>query len=323
VNSRIEDISDAAVVVRGKKVADGVEFYISAASNEVEAESRRRGDWQILIDAGAIPLPPGCGPCIGLGRGLLQPGEIGISATNRNFKGRMGAREAQAYLASPAVVAASAVSGKITGPKQYDTVQPVAHLSVRPIVSTVQTVSLLPGMPSEIKGELLYCYQDNMNTDGIYPGKYTYIDTFTPEQQAAVAMENYDPEFQKKVKQRDILVGGENFGTGSSREQAATALKYRGIQLVIAVSFNETYKRNAINNGFLTIECPELVYEFSEMFGKKELTVRTGIMATIDLMNSSLIAGAAKYMISPVGPTAQELMLVGGLEEWIKKKITV
>jgi homoaconitate hydratase len=323
VNSRIEDISDAAVVVRGKKVADGVEFYISAASNEVEAESRRRGDWQILIDAGAIPLPPGCGPCIGLGRGLLQPGEIGISATNRNFKGRMGAREAQAYLASPAVVAASAVSGKITGPKQYDTVQPVAHLSVRPIVSTVQTVSLLPGMPSEIKGELLYCYQDNMNTDGIYPGKYTYIDTFTPEQQAAVAMENYDPEFQKKVKQRDILVGGENFGTGSSREQAATALKYCGIQLVIAVSFNETYKRNAINNGFLTIECPELVYEFSEMFGKKELTVRTGIMATIDLMNSSLIAGAAKYMISPVGPTAQELMLVGGLEEWIKKKITV
>ena len=74
---------------------------------------------QALIDAGGKVLPPGCGPCIGLGTGLLEPGEVGISATNRNFKGRMGSREAQCYLASPAVVAASALAGKITGPDPY------------------------------------------------------------------------------------------------------------------------------------------------------------------------------------------------------------
>jgi len=95
VNSRVDDIAQAAEVVRGKKVANDVEFYIAAASSEVEEESKKRGDWQTLIDSGAIPLPPGCGPCIGLGTGLLKDGEVGISATNRNFKGRMGSREAR------------------------------------------------------------------------------------------------------------------------------------------------------------------------------------------------------------------------------------
>ncbi|MEJ2613565.1 MAG: homoaconitase [Ignavibacteriaceae bacterium] len=89
VNSRVEDLAEAADIVKGKKISKGVEFYIAAASSEVQAESEKRGDWQILLNAGALPLPPGCGPCIGLGTGLLKDGEIGISATNRNFKGRM------------------------------------------------------------------------------------------------------------------------------------------------------------------------------------------------------------------------------------------
>jgi homoaconitate hydratase len=84
VNSRVDDLAQAAEVVRGKKVADGVEFYIAAASSEVQAESERRGDWSALLEAGAMPLIPGCGPCIGLGKGLLKDGEVGISATNRN-----------------------------------------------------------------------------------------------------------------------------------------------------------------------------------------------------------------------------------------------
>ena len=94
VNSRVDDLASAADVFRSvdvkkRKVAKGVEMYIAAASSEVE-ETCLQGDWQVLVDAGAIPLPSGCGPCVGLGRGLLQSGEVGISATNRNFKGRMG-----------------------------------------------------------------------------------------------------------------------------------------------------------------------------------------------------------------------------------------
>src|SRR5437867_7821630 len=121
VNARFEDLHDAAEVVRarGGHVADGVEFYLAAASAEVQAKSEKNGDWQTLLDAGAIPLPSGCGACIGLGRGLVEKGETAISATNRNFKGRMGDREALVYLGSPAVVAASALAGFICAPKDF------------------------------------------------------------------------------------------------------------------------------------------------------------------------------------------------------------
>jgi homoaconitate hydratase len=85
-NSRLSDLVAAAEQVKGRKVADGVEFYIAAASSEVQAEAEREGAWSALVDAGARTLPAGCGPCIGLGTGLLKDGEVGISATNRNFK---------------------------------------------------------------------------------------------------------------------------------------------------------------------------------------------------------------------------------------------
>jgi homoaconitate hydratase len=322
VNSRLDDITEAANVLRGNKIADGVEFYIAAASSEVQAESEQRGDWQALLNAGATPLPPGCGPCIGLGTGLLEDGEVGISATNRNFKGRMGSPNAEAYLASPAVVAYSAMKGKI----DFDWTSPINNIDgmieiskPKPIES--KSVRILDGFPEKIEGNIIFCHQDNMNTDGIYPGKYTYVDDFKPEDQAKVAMENYDPEFQKLVGDGDILVGGYNFGTGSSREQAATALKYRGIQLVIVGSASQTYKRNALNNGFLVIEIPQLVDDLKAEYGKEKLTVQTSEKAIIDYRNSSLTFKDKIYKFGAVGTAAQELVIMGGLENWVKNNL--
>jgi len=322
VNSRTEDLAEAAKVVRGKKVAPGVEFYVAAASSEVQQESEKRGDWQTLLTAGAIPLPPGCGPCIGLGIGLLQDGEVGISATNRNFKGRMGSREAFAYLGSPAVVAASAISGKIDYNLHFESLKTEGKVieDEKPESAEMDT-KILPGFPELMEGNLIFCYQDNLNTDGIYPGKYTYIDEFTAEQQAAVVMENYDPEFGAIVEQGDILVVGFNFGTGSSREQAATALKYRGIQLVIGGSFSETYKRNALNNGFLIIEAPKLVQDLKKEHGTQKLTVREGDKLSVNFKKSFVQFKDKTYQIGPVGAAAQELVLVGGLENWVKKQV--
>jgi homoaconitate hydratase len=322
VNSRVEDLTEAAAVVKGKKVAPGVEFYIAAASSEVQSESEKRGDWQILLAAGAIPLPPGCGPCIGLGIGLLEDGEVGISATNRNFKGRMGSRNAFAYLASPAIVAASAISGRIDSPDFPDSEATIGNVIEhgKPIPEE-RDIKILPDFPVSLEGELIFCYQDNLNTDGIYPGKYTYIDEFTPEQQAGVVMENYDLKFRTLAKSGDILVGGFNFGTGSSREQAATALKYFGIRLLLAGSFSETYKRNALNNGFLTLEAPELVKDLKEKFGNGALTIRTGLKAQINFKKSEVEVEGKKYEIGPVGIAAQELVISGGLENWVKEQI--
>lgn len=192
-NSRASDLAAAADVVRGKKVADGVEFYIAAASTIVQAEAEASGDWAALVDAGAKVLPAGCGPCIGLGVGLLEQGQTGISATNRNYKGRMGHPDALAYLASPAVVAASAIKGEICGPEGLDLetlskiVKPVTSIETfKEVVEeeeeaaagageakAVEKDSVLEGFPEVFRGPLLFAPQDNLNTDGIYPGKYT------------------------------------------------------------------------------------------------------------------------------------------------------
>ena len=322
VNSRVEDLAEAAAILRGKKVADHVEFYIAAASDEVQRESEKRGDWPALIASGAIPLPPGCGPCIGLGAGLLEDGEVGISATNRNFKGRMGSSNADAYLASPAVVAASALAGKISYPGDWHSRQPTAQVKINSVTQAAKKqIKTINGFPQKIDGEVIFCHQDNMNTDGIYPGKYTYIDDFSPEQQAQVVMENYDPNFNHLVRNGDILAGGFNFGTGSSREQAATALKYRGIQIVVAGSFSETYKRNAINNGFLVIEAPDLIHDLKTQFAGQALSVRTGITVTIDFTESVLQTSEKSYQFGAVGTAAQELIVSGGLENWVKQQL--
>jgi len=323
VNSRVGDLAEAAAVVKGGKVAEGVEFYVAAASSEVQAESERRGDWQALVEAGARPLPPGCGPCIGLGVGLLEDGEVGVSATNRNFRGRMGSPESEAYLASPAVVAASALAGRIALPEgwSFEGAAPRARIVESDRPAAEASVTILEGFPETIGGELLFLREDNLNTDGIYPGKYTYQDDITPERQAEVAMENYDSRFQSLAREGDLLVGGFNFGTGSSREQAATALKYRGIRLVLAGSFSETYKRNALNNGFLVLEAPDLVRELGKRFRGKAPTLRTGLAAQLDFHRAVLSVDGKHYAFSPVGAAAQELVLAGGLESWVKARL--
>lgn len=322
VNSRLEDLSDAAEILKGKKVAEHVKFYVSPASSEIKEQALKAGIWQVLLDAGAIELPPGCGPCIGLGTGLLEDNEVGISATNRNFKGRMGSPNAFAYLASPAVVAYSALKGYISGSNNYNSLNIAATIiENKPKEIKAEKVKTIEGFPESIEGELIFCPQDNLNTDGIYPGKYTYNDDFTPQQQAEVVMENYDPEFKEIAKKGDILAAGFNFGTGSSREQAATALKYKGIQLVIAGSFSETYKRNALNNGFLILEVPELINYLKGFYGTEKLTYKTNLLVKVDFVNSVVSFNNKNYYISPVGKAAQELIVSEGLENWVKRNL--
>src|SRR4029079_11903166 len=208
VNSRLEDLASAAEVLAGKHVAPTVKFYIAAASKDVQAQAEARGYWQTLLSAGAIALPPSCGPCIGLGTGLLEAGEVGISATNRNFKGRMGSRDAKCYLASPAVVAASTVAGYITGPTdipQQELKRDFVELA--PKAAAAEKVEMLDGFPSELKGRLVFVPQDNLNTDGIYGKDYPYREDMTRELMAKVVFENYDPQFASRTQAGDIVVG--------------------------------------------------------------------------------------------------------------------
>lgn len=325
-NSRREDLEAAASVLRRKKVAPTVKLYVAAASAWVQQEAEKRGVWHTLLDAGAIPLPPSCGPCIGLGAGLLEKDEVGISATNRNFKGRMGSRDAKCYLASPVVVAASALAGYITGPKEFaDCTITRAYEEFAVELQIDERVDILPGFPERIIGRLVFTPQDNLNTDAIYGKDYTYRDDMTPAMMARVVMENYDSQFALRTRPGDVLVAGFNFGTGSSREQAVTCLKAKGIPVVIAASFSQTYLRNAYNNGFLCIEVPEFVGHLREQVAaeiqRKEKTIIPGGRVEIDFTSSTLRWGEKRFSFPPLGNVPQSLVIAGGAENVVARKL--
>ncbi len=326
VNSRLSDLEAAARVVAGKKIAPGVKFYVAAASKQVQEEAERRGVWKTLLDAGVIPLPAACGPCIGLGTGLLEAGEVGISATNRNFKGRMGSRDAKCYLASPEVVAASAVAGYITGTRKFAHADPSIRITnFIPQNMKAEQVAILEGFPISIRGRVVFLPQDNLNTDGIYGKDYTYREDMTPEKMAKVAMQNYDPRFSELTTAGDVLVAGFNFGTGSSREQAVTALKAKGISLVIAGSFSQTYLRNAFNNGFLCIETPELVgklkAQLAAAIAGQEKTIVTSDAVEIDFGSSTLRYAGETYTFPVLGSVPQSLVIAGGIENLVAQRL--
>lgn len=324
---------------------------------------------------GAIELPSGCGPCVGLGRGLLRPGEVAISATNRNFKGRMGARDAQAYLASPAVVAASALAGHIARPPSpqgqeddgeserewleaaavlrpgppSDAEEPQQASAAAASSTTTATgcgsgVAIVPGFPMRVAGPVVLAPRANIDTDGIYAGRHCYED-LDAAAQARVCMENYDPAFSRLVRPGDILVAGANFGCGSSREQAATALRACGVRLVVCASANETFRRNALNNALLLVEAPALVRALVQRARPPQAGL--GLAAAAELPPTTRLdevglaldfaravatlegaggdgggggGGEEEYPFTPVGPVAQEIIVAGGLEGWVMRK---
>jgi homoaconitate hydratase len=350
VNARYEDLAGAAAIVRGKKIAPEVEFYLAAASAETQSKAEADGSWQALLEAGAIPLPPGCGTCIGLGAGTIKAGEVGISATNRNFEGRMGDRNGLVYLGSPAVVAASAIAGYICSPTKFNDIKPRTSLR-RPAATPAPTsdiphpTSVIEGFPPLVKGRLLFLDKDNLNTDGIYAGKHTYNDALTPDQMKELIFENYDPTLRATARKGDVIVSGLNFGTGSSREQAATALKYFGIPCVIAASFSETYKRNAFNNGFVCFECPALVEYLRSTSpsprggaggwvpsasdtqrpdasspAPKPKTVIAGDIE-VDYQASTVRFNGQSFPFPALSPVAQELVVAGGAEAVVKRRL--
>jgi homoaconitate hydratase len=172
---------------------------------------------------------------------------------------------------------------------------------------------------------LVFLPQDNLNTDGIYGKDYTYREDMTPEMMARVVMENYDPQFAARSAAGDIVVGGFNFGTGSSREQAVTALKYKGIPLVIAGSFSQTYLRNAFNNGFLCIEGPALVkrlrLRFEDPIARRERTIISVVPIEVDFAASTIRYAEEEYPFPALGSVPQSLVAAGGIEDLIRREL--
>ena len=306
-NGRLEDLAAAAAVLRREdgsvqQVAAGVRLIIVPASREVLTQALALGYIDTFIQAGAMIGAPGCGPCMGNHFGVPAAGERVISTANRNFRGRMGESGSEIYLASPAVVAASAVAGRIAAPGpdgsgQWAIQTPTPHVepqvldSGRPVLNIALRAS----------DSRVWKYGDHVNTDVIFPGKYTYT-LRTPEEFAAHALEDLDPDFAANVQPGDIIVAGENWGAGSSREQAVTALKAVGIRIIIAKSFARIYFRNMVNNGMLPIIAPAAA-----------AAIQPGERIQVDVSAHVIRCAAGDFPFAPLSPTLQALLDAGGL----------
>lgn len=167
----------------------------------------------------------------------------------------------------------------------------------------------------KFKGKIWIFPEKNINTDQIFPGKYTY-DPLTPEQMAEHALEDYLPSFAKEVKKGDILITGQNFGSGSSREQAVTCLKAAGVAVIVGISFGRIFYRNAINNAFPLIQCPKAT---NYIFEKKDQLKDEKVQ--VDLVKGEVLVGDKTFSFPPLKGEALNIFEAGGLLEYTKEKL--
>ncbi len=173
-NGRLDDLAIAAKILKGKKVAQGTRMLIFPASTRIYLQALKKGYVATFMEAGAVVMNSGCGPCLGIHQGALADGDVALATTNRNFKGRMGNPNAEVYLCSPAVAAASAITGVITDPRAKE---------------------------GSNMAKVVFKVGDDVSTDIIYPGRFmaTVLPTETPQ----YAFIDY-PEFNAKVKKQGI-----------------------------------------------------------------------------------------------------------------------
>ncbi|MBI9052788.1 MAG: 3-isopropylmalate dehydratase large subunit [Bacteroidales bacterium] len=254
-NGRYEDIKIATEILDGKQIADGFQLLVIPASQKIYLQMIEEGLITKLIKAGATVLGSSCGPCLGTGQGIPADGFTVISTANRNFKGRMGNKESEIYLASPATVAYSALAGEISDPRgeKYNDKFPYKKESA-------STVEIAANDNRKLGDVWNYSDADNINTDQMFAGNLTY-NVLSSDAEAIMPhlFAGFDENFPKSVTEGDILIAGENFGCGSSREHPAVGLAHAGVKAVIVKSSNRIFYRSCINQGLALIVNPEIV----------------------------------------------------------------
>jgi len=247
-NGRIEDMRAAARILEGKTVAPGVVLKIVPATRTVWKQCLDEGLLDLFMQAGALVSNAGCAGCAAGQVGQNGPGEITISTGNRNFAGKQG--KGEVYLASPKVVAASAVAGVITTPAAMPSTPAVFKKGTVSVPSQATHEERQPEeKPLRLTGRVWVIAHDNIDTDMIFHNRYLAITDIA--QMGQYTFDNLKgwEEFAQKANPGDIVVTGANFGAGSSRQQAVDCFKNLGVQAVVAKSFGAIYERNAINAG--------------------------------------------------------------------------
>jgi 3-isopropylmalate/(R)-2-methylmalate dehydratase large subunit len=305
-NGRIEDLRQAAEILKGKKIKDDFQLLITPASQEIYIKAINEGIIETLLDAGGNVLSSSCGPCLGTGQGIPADGYHVISTANRNFLGRMGNKNASIYLASPASVAYAALTGKITDPRKNKKNNKYPYGAEQ---SKKITIEAGENRRSE-NGVWDYSDADNFNTDQMFAGNLTYkVMSSNAEEIIPHLFEGFDENFTKKAKKGDIIFAGNNFGSGSSREHPSVGLAHIGIKAVIVKSVNRIFYRSAINQGLLLIVQPEAVEAYEP-----------GDQVSVNFDESYIQINDKKFHFGSLPEKLKEIIDQKGLVNWIKNQ---
>ncbi|MBU8892284.1 MAG: 3-isopropylmalate dehydratase large subunit [Bacteroidales bacterium] len=304
-NGRFEDIKIATEILEGKQIAEGFQLLVIPASQKIYLQAIEEGLITKLITAGATVLSASCGPCLGTGQGIPADGFTVISTANRNFKGRMGNKEAEIYLASPATVAYTALKGVIADPrgKEYNDKFPYQK-------EAGSTVEIKADDNRKLGNVWNYADADNINTDQMFAGNLTY-NVLSSDAEAIMPhlFAGFDESFPKNVAKDDIVISGENFGCGSSREHPAVGLAHAGVKAVIVKSSNRIFYRSCINQGLALIVNPEIVDNYV-----------AGDKVDINMEKGMIYINEKEFKFAPLPEKLMKIIEKKGLVNWIKSE---
>ena len=337
-NSSFADMMRVAQILKGRKVADHVSLVIAPGSSSILAMLSQNGALADMIQAGARILECGCGPCIGMGQAPLSKG-ISLRTINRNFKGRSGTNDAGVYLVSPEVAALSAIKGYLSCEFEVDMYlkevpntpfiknsyffihdyDPDASIYMGPNIKPVPRGEKLD---NEVKGKVVLKVGDHISTDHIVPSDSKLLPYRSNiPYLARFSFSKVDPDFYQRAidNHGGFIVGGDNYGQGSSREHAALVPNYLKIKAVFALSFARIHRSNLINNGILPLVIDKHGYDFFNdqdeyvLFNVKEAVENNRDIIVQNISTQETITASLKL-------TSREkiMILQGGLLNTIK-----
>ncbi|MBP1563306.1 MAG: aconitate hydratase [Oscillospiraceae bacterium] len=342
-NSSLQDMRKVAYILKGKTVHPDVSLAIAPGSKQVFNQIAAEGTLAILIEAGARILESACGPCIGMGQSPNSKG-ISLRTFNRNFLGRSGTKDAEIYLVSPETAAISAVTGVFTDPRTVGEMPPYVmpekflindNMVVAPAtVEEAPSVEILRGpnikpfpvnkpLSENIESAVTLKVGDNITTDHIMPAGAKIL----PLRSNIPAISEYcftvcDETFPKRAKEAgtSIIVGGTNYGQGSSREHAALAPLYLGVKAIICKSFARIHRQNLINNGILPLEfVNEADYDKIEQGDKLLIANIRDIVANDGkIIVENKTKGESYEVKCELSERGKGMMLAGGLLNYTK-----
>ncbi len=344
-NSSINDLGIAADILDGRTVAEGVALSVSPGSREVFLSAEKAGIIRKLVKSGARILEFACGPCIGMGFAPAAKA-VSVRTFNRNFKGRSGTPDAEVYLASPETAAAAALHGKITDPRHLTGIEYTDYTS---FIETDDSMIIPPApeteasritvrrgpnikpcpknspLPNDLRMRIILKTGDNITTDHIMPAGAGILPLRSniPEISKHV-FENIDPDFYNKAKEavNGVIIGGENYGQGSSREHAALAPMYLGIKVVIAKSFARIHRSNLINFGIVPLQF-ENPHDYNMLEDQEVLRIshlREDLAADKSITVYNETRNTTINVRCPLGNRLADILVAGGLLNQIRRK---